>query len=239
METKADARGHPVTEELTPAEQALVGLLDDGVTKGDDYWKPTVGAVRQALAIIRRLCAELQVAKREREEWHNAATKWEEVAASRHPAALATEPISTKACLLCGQWHAASEQCPAPPAAVAPGVAVAGGLTTSLADFERRCDGLLVEEQMKIAPDNSLISVLCDAVRMSREYAESMRPCALSPAAVEPKACRWRWLDTGLRLQGGGTLHGIWGAGCDKAFTLMPSSMLCPGCGGRIVVEGA
>jgi len=50
--------------------------------------------------------AELQAAKREREEWHNAATKWEEVAASRHPAPPAP-PAEQYRCTGCGEVLAA------------------------------------------------------------------------------------------------------------------------------------
>jgi hypothetical protein len=49
--------------------------------------------------------------------------------------------------------------------------AVAGDmLTTSLADFERRCQVHLAEEQSKPLPDNALIGTLCEAVRLSREF---------------------------------------------------------------------
>ena len=44
-------------------------------------------------------------------------------------------------------------------------------LLTSLANFEHRCKVHLAEEQAKIAPDNSLIALLCDGVRLAREHA--------------------------------------------------------------------
>lgn len=47
---------------------------------------------------------------------------------------------------------------------------VTGKFNDSLLNFERRCRLLLGVEQAKILPDNSLIAVLCDAVRLSREH---------------------------------------------------------------------
>ena len=47
---------------------------------------------------------------------------------------------------------------------------VSGMLEGSLADHERSLLVKLMDEQAKINPDNSLISVLCDAVRVGREY---------------------------------------------------------------------
>lgn len=37
-------------------------------------------------------------------------------------------------------------------------------------DFVRACRTLLRDEQEKIAPDSALIGVLCDAVRLTREF---------------------------------------------------------------------
>jgi indole-3-glycerol phosphate synthase len=45
----------------------------------------------------------------------------------------------------------------------------------SNAMFERRCRLALKAEQEKISPDNALIAVLCDAVRIAREYTDAMR----------------------------------------------------------------
>jgi hypothetical protein len=42
----------------------------------------------------------------------------------------------------------------------------------TIADFERRCLVHLEEEQRMPFPDNALIAVLCDAVRLSREYVD-------------------------------------------------------------------
>ena len=53
---------------------------------------------------------------------------------------------------------------------------VSGMLEGSLADHERSLLVKLMDEQEKINPDNSLISVLCNAVRVSREYVRYMEP---------------------------------------------------------------
>jgi hypothetical protein len=39
----------------------------------------------------------------------------------------------------------------------------------SIASFERACEVYIEAEQEKLAPDNVLIALLCDAVRLSRE----------------------------------------------------------------------
>lgn len=52
--------------------------------------------------------------------------------------------------------------------------AVAGPFTGSLGYFERRCLVHMEDEQEKPNPDNALIAVLCDAVRLAREYAVKM-----------------------------------------------------------------
>ena len=41
--------------------------------------------------------------------------------------------------------------------------------------FEHRCRVYIEAEQKKVAPDNGLIAVLCDAVRVAREYADNRR----------------------------------------------------------------
>ncbi len=51
-----------------------------------------------------------------------------------------------------------------------PDVAVAGRMDRSIADFIRACSVHLVEQQENISPDNALIAVLCDAVRLAREH---------------------------------------------------------------------
>jgi hypothetical protein len=48
------------------------------------------------------------------------------------------------------------------------GAAVAGRPETTPADFEQRCTQLIADEQAKVSPDNALIAVLCDAVRVNR-----------------------------------------------------------------------
>lgn len=40
-------------------------------------------------------------------------------------------------------------------------------------DFERFCRVLISEEQEKINPDNGIIDILSDAVRLSREYVDN------------------------------------------------------------------
>jgi hypothetical protein len=39
----------------------------------------------------------------------------------------------------------------------------------SIANFTQRCETLIRDEQKKILPDNMIIDVLCDAVRLCRE----------------------------------------------------------------------
>lgn len=45
----------------------------------------------------------------------------------------------------------------------------------SLNDMERRARIFLKNEQDKIAPDTAMVAFLCDVVRLSREYGDSMR----------------------------------------------------------------
>ena len=53
------------------------------------------------------------------------------------------------------------------------GVLITGRLTCSIEDFSNRCEVLIEEEQNKLSPDNALIAVLCDAIRLGRrEYVE-------------------------------------------------------------------
>jgi hypothetical protein len=69
-------------------------------------------------------------------------------------------------------------------------VAVAGRMETTIATFQQRCDRLLADEQQKIAPDNALIAVLCDAVRLAREYVElATKPIGGTP---EPAPATWQ-----------------------------------------------
>jgi hypothetical protein len=87
-------------------------------------------------------------------------------------------------------------------------VAVAGRMETTIATFQQRCDRLLADEQQKIAPDNALIAVLCDAVRLAREYVElATKPIGGTPepAPATCATCRW-WMkdsqgDTGECFQ--------------------------------------
>jgi hypothetical protein len=47
-------------------------------------------------------------------------------------------------------------------------------LGCSLNEFERRCKVWLATEQEKPLPDNALVALLCDAVRLGREYGDTM-----------------------------------------------------------------
>lgn len=47
-------------------------------------------------------------------------------------------------------------------------------LNRPIADLERACLVLLAEEQRTISPNNALIAVLCDTVRLGREYSDAM-----------------------------------------------------------------
>lgn len=49
-------------------------------------------------------------------------------------------------------------------------VTVAGGLDRPLADFVRSCEVLLEEEWAKANPNSALRGVLCDAIRLAREF---------------------------------------------------------------------
>lgn len=54
-------------------------------------------------------------------------------------------------------------------------VEVAGRrMTITHAVFEARCENLIEDEQRKPLPDNALIGVLCEAVRLSREHCDAM-----------------------------------------------------------------
>lgn len=52
------------------------------------------------------------------------------------------------------------------------GLPVVGGwrLEGTLADHVRGCRVLIDQEQTSAHPDNALISLLCDSVRLAREY---------------------------------------------------------------------
>jgi hypothetical protein len=56
----------------------------------------------------------------------------------------------------------------------------------SIATFERRALVALAHEQAKLAPDNALIALYCDAVRLGREYCNAMN---LAPSdELQPKS---------------------------------------------------
>ena len=52
---------------------------------------------------------------------------------------------------------------------------VAGRLDISIAEFEKRCLVHIRDEQEKIMPDNALIDTLCNAVRLCREYVDTVK----------------------------------------------------------------
>lgn len=89
---------------------------------------------------------------------------------------------------LVAELRAAREKIASLPAPVAveavAKVSVAGRLEGSIEAHVRACHVLLADEQEKIAPDNALISALCDSVRLAREYVEYVK--AKHAAPVEP-----------------------------------------------------
>lgn len=76
-----------------------------------------------------------------------------------------------------------------------PWVTVAGNeMPCSISIFDQRCHVFIEEEQNKIAPDNALIALLCDAVRLGREYnlllqeAATPREAAPEVQHIDPEA---------------------------------------------------
>lgn len=51
-------------------------------------------------------------------------------------------------------------------------VKIIGRLEGSINNFISRCETTIESEQGKGEPDNALIALLCDAVRLAREYVE-------------------------------------------------------------------
>lgn len=49
-------------------------------------------------------------------------------------------------------------------------------LPCSLSTYIHRCRVALANEQAKLNPDNVVVELLCDAVRLAREYDHYMRP---------------------------------------------------------------
>jgi hypothetical protein len=83
--------------------------------------------------------------------------------------------------------------------------AVAGdALTVTLDQFERSARVLLRDEQDKALPDNALLAVLCDAVRLGREYAHLLgdRPGGLLAGDDDayPEVTGQMILDAGLNV---------------------------------------
>lgn len=66
----------------------------------------------------------------------------------------------------------------------------------SLGDFMRACEAWIAEEQYKLAPDTHLIALLCDSVRLAREFIRSIKmtelPSALKTLRLD--ASRYRYL---------------------------------------------
>ena len=72
----------------------------------------------------------------------------------------------------------------------------------SIAEFEHRCKVYIGEEQSKIAPDNGLISLLCDAVRLAREFVGAVATPTIETKAqaLEDAASEWDlWTANTLR----------------------------------------
>jgi hypothetical protein len=102
-------------------------------------------------------------------------------------------------------------------------VAVAGPLARSLADFERSCLVHIEEEQQRPNPDNSLIAVLCDAVRLTRECAEDQTIAAMAGTPAPP-------METGTSTTGAGCgCHGT--CGLARAALEDHGYGECPNCG--------
>lgn len=72
-------------------------------------------------------------------------------------------------------------------------------LTCSISEFEHRCRVLIAEEQESLAPNTHLVSALCDAVRLSREYWQS-QTVEIQAKALEEAAAEWEiWTASTLR----------------------------------------
>lgn len=75
-----------------------------------------------------------------------------------------------------------STQATGPATPTPEGPLVAGDvMTRPIYEFVRACEHLLADEQQKANPDNALIAVLCDAVRLSREHVTLASWPAISP----------------------------------------------------------
>ena len=79
---------------------------------------------------------------------------------------------------------------------------VAGRMVTgTLADLMRRAQRFLADEQDKPMPDNALIGVLCDTVRLVREHVDAQKRPPLEPRAEKAKA-ELDACETELRIKG-------------------------------------
>jgi hypothetical protein len=68
-----------------------------------------------------------------------------------------------------------------------PSLVAGDRLERSLVDFVRACETILEEEQRLVSPNNALIGLLCDAVRLAREHSSARgahRPEDLDAAIV-------------------------------------------------------
>ncbi len=80
------------------------------------------------------------------------------------------------------------------PSSSPPEAMVAGErMERSLADFERACAVHIMEEQQQPCCDIALIGLLCDAVRLSREYAASATLRASAAPSGMPVAAQARY----------------------------------------------
>ena len=76
------------------------------------------------------------------------------------------------------------------------GLPVIGGtyMDRSIAQFTRACQVLIKEEQDRLAPNNALISALCDAVRVARELVLVGNRAMENPITLAEDAARYRFL---------------------------------------------
>lgn len=67
-------------------------------------------------------------------------------------------------------------------------IAVAGRMEKTIDAHVRACEVHLADEQAKPLPDSALIAVLCDSIRMAREYVESQPAVPRDALPAEPLA---------------------------------------------------
>ena len=54
-------------------------------------------------------------------------------------------------------------------------IVVGRSMAMSLADFEQACCAWIEAEQGELLPDSAAIGLLCEAVRLAREFADSRK----------------------------------------------------------------